>query len=101
MLRVTARDPLHIADIGVVHADQIIEIPVILLRHLARPVGDKRDSLLPQLVHRAVMGRIADLLAAGGGGVDVEGGGFAALPDQVGEKALGHGASANIAVANE
>ena len=36
---------------------------------------------VPQLVHRAVVGRVADLLAAGGSGVDVEGGGQASFLD--------------------
>jgi len=69
---VAAGDACHVSDIGGIHTDQIIIICIVLRSHLYRAVGHRRDPDLAQLADSAVVGRIADLLPAGGGRVDVE-----------------------------
>ncbi len=62
-------------------------------------MGNDGDADLTQLGYGAVMGRVADFFAAGGGGIYFELGFQAALSYKVGEDALGHGAAADVAVA--
>jgi hypothetical protein len=56
---------------------------------------------LSEFAPGAVMRRIADLLPAGGCGINVKRVGQAILIDHVLENILGHSAAADIAVANE
>ena len=61
---------------------------------------DQWDMLTTQLIYGTVMRRITDFLTAGGRGIDLKMGSQASLSDQVGEHALGHCGTADIAVAN-
>ena len=98
---ISARNPLHIADICTVHPNQIIKLQIILPGHLTGMMGDQRNSLLRQLPPCSVMGRIADLLPAGGRGVNIKCVRHAGLLRQVCKNGLGHGAAADVAVADE
>lgn len=62
---------------------------------------DQWDMLPTQLIYGTVMRRITDFLTAGGRGIDFKMGSQASLSDQVGEHALGHCGTADIAVANK
>ena len=72
MFRVTACDAGHIADIGVIHADQIIVSVVILSGHLYGTMRNNRYSYGTQLTYCAVMRAVADFFTAGGCGSDLE-----------------------------
>ena len=62
---------------------------------------DHRNTYLTQFVKCALVGWIADLLPAGGRRVDTKEVGETLLANEVGEDGLGHGGSADVAVANE
>src|SRR5699024_10152489 len=94
-------DPVNIADVPGIHSDDVIK-PVVLFRpKLPRTVVPAGNPELSELAPGAVMRRIADLLPAGGGGINVKRVGQAILIDHVLENILGHSAAADIAVANK
>ena len=64
-------------------------------------MGHNRNADFFQFPHRAVVWGIADLLCAGGGRVHRNGGLQVIFFNQVGHDALGHGAAADVAVADE
>ena len=84
-----------------VHTDDVVVFSVVARRDLRGPVRHDGDPHLPQLLDGASVGRIAELLGAGRHGVDQK---FVRKPKRlhlVGKNALGHRASANVAVAAE
>ena len=101
VLWITACDPRHIADVGVIHADQIIVFLIIMPRHLTRPVSRAGNMMLPENLHRPVMDTVADLLRAGGCGVYVETVGKSGFIHHLPEDELGHRGTADVAVADE
>ncbi len=72
VIRVAAGDTQHVADVITLCCQQIIIFFIILLRHLARPLARRVDSVLAQLALCGRVYRIADFLATGGSGGDLE-----------------------------
>ena len=100
-VRVIFQHPVQIADIRGIHADDVVGALVILPCNLLRVMRHERNVLLSQLIHRTIMRRIADLLAAGGEAVDFKIAGKAEGIYFVCENALSKSRTANIAVAYE
>lgn len=105
MVTVLADDTAKVPQVRVVHADEVIVILIILLRDLDSPFAVAGDAVLRKLLSGRRVDRVAntipDLFCAGGSGGDVEVGGETRLGDQVLHYEFGHGAAADIAVANE
>ena len=100
-VRVAAAYTVHIPKIGAVHAYEEVVVVIILSGELTGGVACTGDAVLGQLASGRWIDGIADLLAAGGGGGDMELVGQSGLLHQVLHNKLGHGAAANIAVADE
>lgn len=94
-------DPVDIADIPRIHADQIVKLLVLLPSHLAGAVVSTWDADLAQLSLGARMNRIADLLSAGGSGINVKPVRKSRLGHQVFHNVFRHCTTTNIAMANE
>lgn len=105
MFRVAAAHTGHIADIGPVHADQVIVLVIICPGQLHRPLALAADSMLRQLFSGWRIDRVThpvpDFLGAGSGRGDGELVGEIGLGEQVFHDELGHGASTDVAVADE
>lgn len=105
MFRVAAAHAGHIADIGSVHADQVIVLVIIRPGQLHSPLALAADSMLRQLFSDWRINRVThpvpDFLGAGGGRGDGELVGETCLGEQVFHDELGHGASTDVAVADE
>lgn len=71
-IRVAADDAVQSSNIFLVHDDEIVEIIVILPRHLACAPLFKGYANLPQLGFCASMNVVSDFFSAGGGGFDVK-----------------------------
>ena len=104
-LRVAAQHPAHVADIGAVHADEVVVFAIIGGRKLDGALSRTAYAVLRQLGLGGRVDGIAyavpDFLRAGGGGGDVELGGKAGFFYQVFHDELSHGAAADVAVAHE
>ena len=70
MLRVAAHKARHIAQVVVIHGNQIIVGFVIPPGHLSGDFTLAGDAVLGQLPPGGRIDRVADLLGAGGGGCD-------------------------------
>lgn len=75
MFRIAACNAEHVADVGGVHADEVVVGFVVPLGHLDGTVWDEGDAHLAEFGYGAMVGRVADFFAAGGGGIDLELGG--------------------------
>lgn len=98
-LEVPAADAVHIAEVCLIHANQQIVFLVIVVLKLSCSFPGAIDPMLGQLAPRWRIDRVADLLGAGRSGLDQEVLFQARFPHQILHNKLGHGASANIAVA--
>lgn len=101
VLRVGTDDTQDIADVGVIHADDVIVGVIIGFFHLYGAVAGAGNVVFPEYGHGSMVNRVSDLLGAGGRGGDVETGGAAAGGDHVFQGELGHGGTADAAVANK
>ena len=99
--RIRTQNPQHIPAVPAVHTDDIIVFFIIGFRHLHGAMVTAPDSHLFEFTPRSVMNPVADFLAAGRRGVDVEAGGKVALVDHILHDVLSHGAAADVAVANK
>ena len=71
-IRVTAADTVHIPQVGAVHADQQVKFLVISFGKLPRRVTAAGDPVFDQLAPRRRIDGVAELLAAGCGGLYIE-----------------------------
>lgn len=100
-VRVALQHAMEIFHIPFVHADNIVCLLIILPGDLRGAVRQHRNADLTQLADSAVVWLVADLLRAGGTGVDVELIGEVLFVDKVLENELRHGGTADVAVADE
>lgn len=100
-IRIAAAYTAHIPKIGAVHAYEEVVVGIILSGELTGGVARTGDAVLGQLASGRGIDGIADLLAAGGGGGDMELVGQSGLLHQVLHNKFGHGTAANIAVADK
>lgn len=100
-VRVALQHAMEIFHIPFVHADNIVCLLIILPGDLRGAVRQHRNADLSQLADSTVVWLVADLLRAGGTGVDVELIGEVLFVDKVLENELRHGGTADIAVADE
>ena len=100
-VRVAAAYTVHISKIGAVHAYEEVVVGIILFGELTGGVARTGDAVLGPLASGRWIDGIADLLAAGGGGGDMELVGQSGLLHQVLHNKFGHGTAANIAVADK
>ncbi len=100
-LGVAAADALHAAQVGPVHADEQVVCPVVGTVELPGGFARAADAVLRQLAPGRGIDRVADLLRAGGGGLNVKLSFQSGLPHQVLHHEFGHGAPAYVAVANK
>ncbi len=103
--RIAAQHPAHVADIGAVHADEVVVFAIIGGRKLDGAFPGTADAMFRKLGLGRRVDRIADavpdFLRAGGGGGDVEVLGESFFCHQFFHDELAHGASANISMANK
>lgn len=100
-VRVALQHAMEIFHIPFVHADNIVCLLIILPGDLRGAVRQHRNADLSQLADSTVVWLVADLLRAGGTGVDVELIGEVLFVDKVLENELRHGGTADVAVAHE
>ena len=100
-LRIAAADAAHIPDVGLVHADEQVPVPIVLPPQLPGQLALAADAVLGQLPAGRRIDRVADLLSAGGGRFDVKFLLQSRLFHQIFHNKLGHRAPANIAVAHK
>ena len=72
VLRVGTDDAQDIADVGVVHADDVIVGVIVGFFHLHGAVAGAGNVVFPEYGHGSMVNRVSDLLGAGGRGGDVE-----------------------------
>lgn len=72
VLRVGTDDTQDIADVGVIHADDVIVGVIIGFFHLYGAVAGAGNVVFPEYGHGSMVNRVSDLLGAGGRGGDVE-----------------------------
>ena len=72
VLEVPATDAMHIAEIGLIHADQEVVFLVIIVLELPGGLAGAVDPMLRQLAPCRGIDRIADLLGAGRRGLNVD-----------------------------
>ena len=101
MVGVIRDDPFQISQIHAVHDDQIIKPLIIRPGDLTGMVAVAGDAMLGKLSPGRRVYRVADFLCAGGRGGDVEIGGLVGFGDHVFQDVFGHGAAADVAVANK
>ena len=92
---------VHIPKIGAVHAYEEVVVGIILSGELTGGVARTGDAVLGQLASGRGIDGIADLLAAGGGGIDVKLRRKPRLFHQILHHELRHRAAADVAVADE
>ena len=100
-LGITAADALHIADVGVVHADEQVVNIVVGLLQLPGGVPAGWNPVGSQGASRRGLDGVSNLLRAGGGGANLKLSHKPGLVDQVFHDVFRHRASANVAVADE
>ena len=98
---VAAADVVHIPQVGPIHPNQQIVLIVIGVGELPRRFASAVDAVFGQLAPRRGIDRVADLLRAGGGGLDVELGFQSGFFHQVFHHELGHRAPTDIPMAHE
>ena len=96
-----AQNPHHIPAVPAIHANDVIILFIIRLCHLHSAVVAAPDPHLLQFPLSSIVDAVSDLLAAGSRGVDVEAGGKAAFVHHIVHDVLGHGAAADVAVADK
>ena len=101
MLRVAAHKARHIAQVVVIHGDQILVGFVIPPGHLPGGFSRAGDAVLGQLPPGGRIDRVADLLGACGRRGDLKPPGKPGLFHQILHHKFCHGAAANVAVADE
>ena len=101
MQGIALRDAHHVADVHRFHADQKVVCLVITFCHAAGAVIVERDPFFLQLAPGSVMDRVADFLAARCGGVHLDLVGEAGFLHEIFHDKFGHGAAADVAVANK
>ncbi len=90
-VRITVADnAVDIADVPCIHSDNIVEPAVFLPVHLTSAVGHAGNSDLPKFPLCTAVRRIADLLTAGRGGINIEPVGKTPLIDHVLKDRLCH-----------
>ena len=67
MIRVLANHTFQVAQVVVVHSDDVIVIGVVLSRHLTGGLDLSTDAVLGQLAPRRRIDGIADFLCRSGG----------------------------------
>ena len=92
---------MHIAEIGLIHADQEVVFLVIIVLELPGGLAGAVDPMLRQLAPCRGIDRIADLLGAGRRGLNVEPGFQPRLFHQIFHHEFSHWAAADIAVADK
>lgn len=101
MLRVSAGYPGHIADVGIVHTDQVIVLLIVAFCHLTRPVPRAGDVMLFEYGQGAVVDPISNFLRAGGRGINVEAVGETAGVHHMLQDELSHGGAADVSMADK
>ena len=101
MLRVAAHKARHIAQVVVIHGDQIIVGFVITPGHLPGGFTLAGDAVLGQLPPGGRIDRVADLLGAGSRGCDFKLVGKSGFVHQIFHHKFGHWAAANVPMADE
>lgn len=99
--KIAAADAMHIPQVGPVHPNQEVVLVVVAVGELPRRFPGAVDPVLGQLPAGWWIDRVADLLGAGGGGLDVELGFQPGLLHQILHYKFGHWASAYVCVANK
>lgn len=95
-IRIAAAYTVHILKIGAVHAYEEVVVGIILSGELTGGVARTGDAVLGQLASGRWIDGIADLLAAGGGGGNMELVGQSGLLHQVLHNKFGHGAAVEL-----
>ena len=69
---IAAADAVHIPQVGLIHSDQQVELIIVGVGELPGRLARTVDAVLRQLPPGRGIDRVADLLRAGGGGLNVE-----------------------------
>ena len=101
MLRVTSANTLHAAQIGTVHADDVVEFIIIRTRHLARRMAVAANAVFQKLALCGRIHRVAEFLSAHRRRSNLKCAAFPRFRRKVFHHKLRHRAAADIAVANK
>ena len=67
VIRVASGDACHVADVPVIHSNQIIKCPIVPGFHLFGLMALTADACLAQFFPGALVGAVSNLLCGGGG----------------------------------
>lgn len=102
MVGVAGDDVFDAAQIGGVHADNVVEVVVVPGRYLTRCLcGVKHHTVIPKALFCRGIDAVADFFRAHGGRFGVEEFLHVVRPCERFEDKLGHGRTANVAVADK
>lgn len=99
--RIPSADPVHTADVGLIHTDQKVVCFIVTAPKLTGGLAATADPVFCQLASDRRINGIANLLRTGCGRTDLKLAPKPGLMDQIPHHKLGHGASADIAMADE